>query len=243
MDTDQIQPAVSPQTPAGSKFKLNLARTSNAFVAEYSIFLIGLAIVLGCLMWLVSVLTGLMASGGSESFFPTSLVVLWVAILSIITLPVTAVLWSRTNGELTATYKGEMPRGGAHGFRSFWLVLSGLQAIITLAVAIYVPIAAAITNSGSVGHVLISTSLPAVIWTALTLLGMFIVTANPERRKHIRLCLWGVAVATVLLAGITYAWSSVAQGKTSEPTRKTPPIQAPVSDPYSSDPYYDMYNY
>lgn len=197
----------------GRSFSLNLKRTGGAFVAEYSMFLIALTVVLSGLTWLAMVLGGLIvtAMSGGYSIFPTQQVVLWIAISSLVAMPVAAIFWSRTQGELAAAYNNEFPRGGARGFRSFWLAITGFQALTAAAIMLFAPLSSAISGGG-MGMVMAGVVLPAFLILLISLLGIFIVGSGTEKHKKVRIALWAAVVLTMVMVAVTFPWS-LAQNK------------------------------
>jgi uncharacterized membrane protein YhaH (DUF805 family) len=228
---------LAPAPASGWKLPFSLQGTSSAFVAEYSIMLIALTFVLSNLVWLAYAFFGLVVAnmhGGSESSLfsvsvPTG--VLWLAVLSAVSLPIAAVLWSRTQGELANNpdYKGELPRSGAKGFRSFWLVVSGLSVIFMVAVALYTPLEAAL-QSGNVVDALVGVTLPGLVGVAVITAGAYIVTRPVHKRGLVRKLLWVIVLVTALL-GVDYVWAA------NMPAKQTPsPYTSPYTNPYLTDP-------
>lgn len=228
-------PQHTPPTP-GKGFSLNLKRTGGAFVAEYSMFLIALTIVLSGLTWLAMVLGGLIvtAMSGGYSIFPTQYVVLWIAISSLVALPVAAIFWSRTQGELAAAYNNEFPRGGARGFRSFWLVATGFQALTAAAIVLFAPLSSAIAGGGGIGMVMAGVVLPAFLILLISLLGILIVGSSTDKHKKVHIALWVAAVLTMVMVAVTFPWS-LAQNKSGGSYNDYAPSR---SYPTTRDDYY-----
>ena len=232
-------PVAAPHKP--NRFSGMLARTSSAFTAEYSIFLIALGVTLSNLAGFVYVLFSLVVDaihgGASGSMVATNMFTLWLLISSAIMLPLAVVLWTRTQGELAANddYKGELPKGAAKGFRTFWIILAALGMAGLLMAAIYAPIAAAV-GGGSATDVLLSVTVPSLINVAISGAGIYLVTRGLHERKKSRLIVWTVAGLTAVLFIATYVWAS--NMKTTTPSRNTP-----YTSPYNDyDPYDDLYD-
>jgi hypothetical protein len=228
----------TPAPKPALKLPFSLQGTGGAFVAEYSVMLIALTFVLSDLVWLVYALFGLIVSnmnGGLESSVisvsvPTG--VLWLAVLSAVSLPIAAVLWSRVQGELStnADYNGELPKGGAKGFRSFWLVVSGLSVILMIAAALYAPLAAGL-QSGNIADALVGVTLPGLTGAAVVITGVYIVTRPVFKRGLVRKILWVVMAATVVLVAVDYVWAA------NMPAKQTSnPYTNPYTSPYPSAP-------
>lgn len=244
--TKQVN-AAPPAEPRGpSRLKSLLARTGSSFTAEYSIFLIALGVSLSNLAWLVYIFFGLivdaMNGGGMGSFIPTHMAALWLLISSAVTVPLAYVLWSRVQGELAANNeKGDLPKGAAKGFRTFWLILSGLSIAGLVMVALYAPIAAALVG-GQGAQMLLSVTLPSLINVAITGAGVYLVTRTVQQGRAARMLVAIVAALTVVLFITDYVWAS--NTKTTTPSRTTPSYTRPSSD-YDAyddiydDPYYD----
>jgi hypothetical protein len=244
--TTNTMPVAQPMHPRNLRGMLS--HTSSAFTAEYTVYLIALGVVLSNLSWLVITFFGLIVGamhGGTTgySFIPENLMTLWLLISSVVALPVAVVFWSRTQGALAGRneLKGELTPG-AKGFRTFWLVLSALGVIGLLIVALYVPIAAAISGS-NVTDILISVSVPSLIGAAINVKGMYIVTRGSERRAKVRMLMWIVAGATVTLFGVNYLWGSSMKTtpapRTTYPTSPTSPYDDLYDDPYHTSPSYN----
>lgn len=220
----------------GSGLSNFLSRTSRAFTAEYSIFLIALGMVSSCLLWLVYLFFGLisdaMHGGSAFSYFPIQVWVLWLGVMALTALPIVAITWSRTQGELAHNedMHGELPRGAA-GFRTFSLVISGLSILIMTVSALFAPLAAGAT-SGSAVDALVSVTAPALVNVAITGLVMFMVTRPVQKRNLVRMLLWVLTGLVVVLFATDYIWTSTIKRQTSTPNT-TP------STPYQ----YDEYNY
>ncbi len=192
---DTPRPSMAPTTPKPMQFTMLkgiLSHSSSAFTAEYTIYLIALGIVLSNLTWLIISFFGLIINamhGGTaaSSLIPENLMTLWFLISSAVALPVAVVFWNRTQGALAGNneLKGELT-SGAKGFRTFWLVLSGLGTIGLLIAALYVPIAAAIAGTNAV-EMIISVTVPALIGAVVNIKGMYIVTRGTERRAKVHL--------------------------------------------------------
>jgi len=237
-----VAPPVEPNQP--SRLKSWLAHTGSSFTAEYSIFLIVLGVSLSNFVWLVYIFFGLivdaMNGGGMSSFVPTQMFVLWLMISSAVSLPLTYILWCRIQGELATNqdYKGDLPKGAAKGFRTFWIILSVLgMAGLTMA-AIYAPLAAALSG-GPGAQMLLSVTVPSLINVAISGVGIYLVTRAVHHRKRARLLLGIVAVLTVALFITDYVWASTA------PSHSTPSYNRPSSIDYDAyddtydSPYYD----
>lgn len=214
--TPKETPAVPQHTvpTPGKGFSLNLKRTGGAFVAEYSMFLIALTTVLSGLTWLALLLGGCIVTAmtGGSNLFPAQQFVLWIAVSSLVAMPVAAVLWCRTQGELAAAYNNEFPRGGARGFRSVWLAFTGFQALTAAAVMLFAPLSSAISGGGAIGMVMAGVVLPTFLILLINLLGIFIVGSSTEKRKKVHIALWIAAVLTMVMVAITFPWS-LAQNK------------------------------
>lgn len=246
-DPTPIETPTAPQhnapTPAKG-FSLNLKRTGGAFVAEYSMFLIAFSIVLNSLTWLACILGGLIvtAMSGGYNIFPTQQFVLWLAISSLVAMPVAAIFWSRTQGELAAAYNNEFPRGGARGFRSFWLVATGLQVLMAAAVVLFAPLSSAISGGSGIGMVMAGVVLPAFLVMLIGLLGVFIVGSGTEKRKKVHIALWVAVVLTMVMVAITFPWS-LAQNNTSG-SHSEPRVPSTYDDyRYSPGLYSSPYDY
>lgn len=248
-DPAPIQTPTAPQytAPTPSKgFSFNLKRTGGAFVAEYSMFLIALTTVLSGLTWLALILGGLIvtAMSGGYSIFPTQQVVLWIAISSLVAMPVAAVFWSRTQGELAAAYNNEFPRGGARGFRSFWLAITGFQALTAAAVMLFAPLSTAVAGGSGIGTVMAGVVLPAFLILLISLLGIFIVGSGTDKGKKVRIAMWAAVVLTVVIVAITFPWS-LAQNKSGSYNDYAPSRSYPTTrdDYYTPDLDGSPYDY
>lgn len=249
-EPDQKKTVVAtPPVVAASKtvsFKNWFARTSSAFTAEYVIFLIALGVVLSNLTALVFIFFGLivdsMSGGYVNAYVPTYLFTLWLMISSLVTLPVAAGLWRRVQGELTLNkdYKGELPKGAAKGFRTFWVVLSGLGIVGMLMAALYAPIVAAISGVGVV-QALLSVTLPSLVGVGISVLGLYLVTRGTSDGRKVRMWFWVIAGLITLLFAVNYLWGSGlhqnADGRTTRPY--TPSTNYDVYDDLYDDTYYD----
>lgn len=229
--------------------KINLNRTSNAFVAEYSIMLIALTMALSNLIWLVFVFAGLMEASmggglGTSSLLSTPMLVLWIAVLSLVVLPVMAVFWSRSQGEMQANaeFSGGLPKGGARGFRTFWLVVSGLGIMLMTATALYVPLVAAISGDNALTALLTGT-LPSLAGAVIIGVGMFMVTRDGAQRGLIKKLLWGMVLLSFLLVAVDYAWASGMKASTTNPFTPSSPTVPPPSYDFDSNDYYNSYPY
>lgn len=245
--TAEVKPVskgASAPVPAGPLRmpKINLSRTSSAFVAEYSIMLIMLTVALGGLTTLFYIFGGLILSTMhsatfNETYNPLSLMVIWVAVMSLVALPVTAVLWSRTQGEIAGSFNGDLPKGGARGFRTFWLVVSGISALLIITTALYTPIAAAIEGNGVV-DMLLGVTLPSLLSAATIGVGIVIVTSLAARRRLIRSLLWGVVALTAVLVIVDFLWAinrPHAERRPYTPAQNSPYYE--YDTPYNSYPY------
>lgn len=236
--------ALPPQVASRShSFAGMLSRTSEAFTAEYVVFLIALGIVLSNLAWLVYVFFGLivdtMHGGAVSSYISANLFVLWLAVSSVITIPIASMLWSRVQGELAANdeYKGTLPLGAARGFRTFWIVLSVLGMIGMLMAAVYAP-AAALVSGTFAAEVLLAVTLPSLINIAILATGIYLVTRRIDERRKARLIVWAVVCLTVILFATDFIWASNVK-PLETPSRTYPSI---YEDPYQNiydDTYYD----
>src|SRR5690349_12936612 len=147
------QAEAQPQVPAPkSKMGIWLTRTSSAFVAEYSIFLIAFAVTIGNIVWLLFILFHLIVVSSSVAvgYYASAMniLILWLGITSLISLPITAILWSRTQGEMAVNPELKAGlHGGAKGFRTFWIVLSSLGIISSLIATLYSPLAAMLNTA------------------------------------------------------------------------------------------------
>ena len=247
MDPVTSQKTATPASPQNSKIKTFLARTSSAFVAEYSLLLITLGLALSNLSWLVYTFFGLVvtqmhAGSMAPSYVSTKLFALWLLISSVVVLPIVFVLWRRTQGELAENkeLKGEL-RGGARGFRTFWLVLSGLGMLRMLMAALFAPIAAFVEGAGF-AEMLLGVTLPSLINIGVMGIGVYLVTRQTNQPGKSPLLLGVVAGLTVILFIASFVWSM--NLKTSESYPRPYRAPAPSADPYQDiyDPYYD-YNY
>jgi hypothetical protein len=227
-------------------FAGRFTRTSESFTAEYVVFLVALGVVLSNLAWLVYVFFGLivdaMHGGGVSSYVAANMFVLWLAVSSAITLPVTVALWSRVQGELAANpdYKGELPKGAARGFRTFWITLSALGMIGMLLAAMYAPLAALVGGVGGV-EALLAVTLPSLINIVILTTGLYIVTRRVDQRSKVSLLLWIVAALTVVLFATDFLWASNAK-KADAPSQTTYPstyddTYYDYSSPYSNPSY------
>jgi hypothetical protein len=235
------QPPVMSAAPRTPFFRLSLTATSNAFVAEYSVMLIALTFALSNLVWLLYTFFGLIVAAmqgtgvdSSSLYVSTPLLVLWQAVLSAVSIPTAAILWSRTQGELADNpeYKGELPRGGARGFRSFWLVIAGLSILLTVAAAVYAPLDAAVSGS-KVGETLLGVTLPALLSAFVIGAGIVMVTRPVHKRPLVRLMLWGVVALTVILVAADYLWASNMHTTEKPANPYTSPYVPAPSNPYS----------
>jgi len=227
-----------------------LSRTSSAFTAEYSLFLIALGITLSNLAGLVYVFFGLVVStingGAVSSLMPTSMFVLWLIVSSAVAVPLALALWSRVQGELANNneYKGELPKGAAKGFRTFWMIVSGLSILGLVMAALYAPIAAWV-NGVNGGMLLLSVTLPSLINVAILASGIYLVTRGVHQRGKARMLVWIVVALTTVLFVADYAWSvnmkTVTPSYTPRTTVPSYPSPSTDYDPYS-DIYEDSYN-
>lgn len=240
---------IAPPAPAVSKsvsFKKWFVRTSSVFTAEYVIFLIAFGVALSNLTALVYIFFGLvvdaMSGGILHAYFPTHLFTLWLMVSSLVALPVTACLWRRVQGELVLNkdFKGELPKGAAKGFRTFWIVLSGLGIIGMLMAALYAPIVAVIGGVG-VTQAFLSVTLPSLVGIAISMLGLYVATRGTGEGKKVRMLLWVVAGLTVLLFTVNYLWGSSLHENADTRTRpySSPTDNYDVYDDLYDDTYYD----
>lgn len=227
-------------------FAGRFSRTSEAFTAEYVVFLVALGVVLSNLAGLVYVFFGLiidaMHGGAISSYVEGNMFVLWLAVSSVITLPVAGLLWSRVQGELAANdeYKGQLPKGAARGFRTFWITLNALGMIGMLMAAIYAPLAALVAGGGLV-EALLAATLPSIINIAILAAGLYMVMRRVDQRNKARLLMWVVAGVTVVLFATDFLWASNAK-KADIPSRTTYPVyDGPYNDIYDET-YYDYSN-
>jgi hypothetical protein len=221
-----------------------LSRTSEAFTAEYVVFLIALGVVLSNLAWLVYVFFGLivdtMHGGAVSSYIEANMFVLWLAVSSVITVPVAGTLWSRVQGELATNseYKGQLPKGAARGFRTFWITLNALGMIGMVMAAVYAPFAALVAGAGGV-EALLAVTIPSLINVAILGAGLYMATRRVDERNKARLLLWVIAGLTVVLFATDFLWAS----NTKKAERTTYP--SIYEDPYQNmydDTYYDYSN-
>jgi hypothetical protein len=243
-DTHQ-QPQFTAAPPVVSSrsgmMKGMFSRTSGAFTAEYSVFLIALGVVLSNLAGLIYIFFGLivdsMNGGATSSLLPTSMFALWLIVSSAVAAPIAVALWSRIQGELTNNdeFKGDLPKGAAKGFRTFWIILSALSIVGLLMAAIYAPIAAAVSNTNP-GMMLVAVTLPSLINAAVLATGVYLVTRPLHQRGKARLLVWIVVALTAVLFIVDYAWAS--NMKTQTPSR-TPRTTVPSND---YDAYDDLYD-
>jgi len=171
------------------------------------------------------------------------MIILWLGVTALVTLPLTYVLWRRVQGELAANqdYKGELPKGAAKGFRTFWMILNLLGMIGLVIAAVYAPLAA-VVGGGFSPQLLLSVTVPALINAVISGAGLYLVTRSADRRKGPSIVL---AIIVVLTAGLfiaDYLWSS--NIKTTTPSYTSPGYTSPSDtyDPYSNvydDSYYD----
>lgn len=212
-----------------------LSRTSGAFAAEYSFFLIALGIALTNLTSLLYVFFSLIVlnmhgagvNGSAIQFFAS-----WLIVSSVVVIPTAIILWHRTQGELAANkdFNGE-PRGAARGFRTFWIVLSALGMVIMLITGLYAPVAALIGGS-ALAETLIGATIPSILGLAVTGSGIYIATRPVNQVNTGKMLLWVVAAATVVLFSATFIWAMNMRGSSySTPSR------------YNNDRYYDSYDY
>jgi hypothetical protein len=241
-----VAPSVATVPKTGS-FKNRFARTSSAFTAEYVIFLIAFGVVLSNLTALVYIFFGLivdsMNGGYLNAYVPTHLFTLWLMVSSLVALPVTAGLWRRVQGELTLNkeYKGELPKGAAKGFRTFWIVLNGLGIIGMLMAALYAPIVAVISGVG-VQEALLSVSLPSFVGIGISVLGLYLATRGAGEGRKVRMWFWVIAGLITLLFAVNYLWgSNLHQNADSRTTRpySQPSTNYDVYDDLYDDTYYD----
>lgn len=234
-------PPVAVERKPGS-FKKMFARTSSAFTAEYVVFLIALGIALSNLSVLIYIFFGLivdaMNGGVVHAYMPSHLFTLWLMVSSLVALPIAVCLWRRVQGELTlnADYKGELPRGAAKGFRTFWMVLNALGIVGLLMAAIYAPLVALIAGVGG-AQALLSVTLPSLVGIGINVLGLHLVTRGTGDGRKTRLLLWVVAGLTTLLFAVNYLWASNLHENAD--VRTTRPYSQP-SDNY--DVYDDLYD-
>lgn len=228
-------------------FAGRLGRTSEAFTAEYVVFLISLGVALSNVAWLVYVFFGLivdtMHGGAVSSYFSANMFVLWLAVSSVITLPLAAALGSRVRGELAANddYKGALPKGAARGFRTFWITLSAIGMTSLLMAAIYAPLAALVSGYGG-AETLLAVTLPSLINIAILAAGVYMVTRRVDQRNKTRLLMWVVTGLTAVLFITDFLWASNIK-KLDTPPRTTYPT--PYEEPYRGiydDTYYDYSN-
>jgi len=221
----------------GGKIKQWVAHTSNAFVAEYAVFLIMLGLALSNLTWLIYTFFNLIVGQmtGNSGSVSIKLFVLWLVVSSLIALPAALVLWRRTRGELAenASLKGEL-QGGAKGFRTFWLVVSVLGMVGMLMLAIFVPLASLVNMAGYT-EAFLGVAAPSLLGFGVMGLGLYIVTRPAGRPGKSKILLLGVASLTVLLFIVNFIW-----GMNVEKTLKTkPPV---YTSPYTQpSPMYDSY--
>jgi hypothetical protein len=237
---DLAQP---PKEPLKAKKGSMFSRTGSAFTAEYSLFLIALGVSLSNLAGLVYVFFSLIVNatnGGGTVSFMSSMFTLWLLVSSAVTLPLAFVLWARTQGEIASNheYKGELPKGGAKGFRTFWIILSGLSVIGLTIAALYAPIAALAAGANGT-PLLLSVSAPSVITAAILLCGICIVTRSASQRRKSRVLLWCLVALTAVLFAVNYTWASSlrAQAETRYP-RPSMNNYNPYDDVYD-DTYYN----
>lgn len=214
------------QTPAkrGSNW---LSRTSGVFVAEYCTFIISLGIALASLNGLIYVffMLAVGAMHSSDIYSPAiKLIALWLLIASVVSLPLAAILWSRTRGELVANkdLNGALP-GGAKGFRTFWIVLIILGMISMLILALYSPLALLVAGARGVPESLLGATLPSLLNIAVAASGVYMVTRPASDARISRLLLWAVVGMTVLLFVVNFTWAA----------------NAPNYSPYRTYPSYD----
>lgn len=235
----QPQPPHAPTPPAvatasGAGW---LNRTSSAFVAEYCMFIISLGIAVASLTWMVYLFFAMVVAATNGINFGGSaikLLILWLIIASLVSLPAAAILWSRTRGELLANehFKGVLP-GGARGFRTFWIVVAVLGMIGMLIFAIYAPLATLINGGIGAGQVLLGVTLPGLINLGLSASAIYIMTRPADRPGPSRIMLWAITGLSVLLFIVTFVWASNAPDPYS-PYRSSPSRY--------NDSYYD-YSY
>lgn len=230
---------------------LNMRRSGVAFVAEYTVMLFMLGIVICNATWLVFVFFELivksMQGGAMMAMMPAPLATLWIAATSLVAFPLLAILWRRTQGELAENkeYTQGIPRGWARAFRTFWLVLVALSAFMLLAVGIYAPLAT-MQDKTPFGDALLLMTIPAIIGTAILGSGMYIATRNATDRKLSRLILLVLAIGSAVLIVVNYLWSTnlPATNKKSpgieERTPRTMP-STPYDDPYRPSSPYEAY--
>lgn len=238
-------PAVAERKPGA--FKKWFKRTSGAFTAEYVVFLIALGIVLSNLSALVYIFFGLivdsMNGGMVHAYMPSHLFTLWLMVSSLVVLPIAVCLWRRVQGELALNtdFKGELPKGAAKGFRTFWMVLNGLGIIGLLMAAIYAPLVALIAGVG-VSQALLSVTLPSFVAIGVSVLGLYLVTRGTGDGRKTRVLLWVAAGLTTLLFAVNYLWASnLHENATPQNTRPytQPSNDYDVYDDLYDDTYYD----
>jgi len=245
-DTPQFMPHHQPQAVhsypqaprRGGMMSGWLSRTTSAFAAEYSTFLIALFLTLSNLGILVYIFFDLivtaMHGGAMTSYIAVQYFALWLGISSLITIGVTAITWSRTQGELANNehFKGELPRGGAAGFRTFMLVLGGLTIMSMVTAAIFAPILAASAGSG-VPEALLAVTAPSLIGAVIAGVGMYVVTRKPQQRSTSRMILWVIVGVTTALFITDYIWAH--NTNTITPTGTTPTYTSPADNLPSTD--------
>ncbi|HVI69834.1 MAG TPA: hypothetical protein VM581_05285 [Magnetospirillaceae bacterium] len=222
-------PSVAVSAPAhtvsGSSW---LHRTSSAFVAEYCMFIIALGIALASLSWLIYMFFFMIIAAMNGANFggsPLKLIVLWLFIASLVSLPTAYVLWSRTRGELLANehFKGVLP-GGARGFRTFWIVLTVLGMIGMLIFSLYTPLATLVSASEGFGQSLLAVTLPGVINLGFSAAGIYVMTRPAAQPGPSKMVLWLIIGLSTLLFIVNFAW-----------------VASQPDNSYRTTPYYDSY--
>ncbi len=215
-----------------------LNRTSGAFVAEYCMFIIALGIGLASLAWLIYLFFFMVVAatnGVSLGGQTIKLLVLWLFIASLVSLPAAYILWSRTRGELQANehFKGNPP-AGARGFRTFWIVLTVLGMIGMLIFSLYTPLAILVAGSEGFGQSLLAVTLPGIINIGFSAASIYIMTRPAARPGMSNILLWVVIGLSTLLFIVNFTWAA------NSPDIQSPPYSAPSM---YNDSYYDTYDY
>lgn len=231
-------PVAAPPVVSHTKSRFmqhHLHRATFGLTAEYSVFLIALGLVLSNLVALMYMFFGLITAtalqGGASALAGSHLFALWLFISSIVALPTALVLWSRIKGELAAeNTDGDLPKGAAKGFRTFWLVVTILTIIGLKMAAVYAPVAAAVSG-GPVGDMLLSVTLPSLINAAILAAGAYMVTRRVPQHGKNSLLMWVLAALTVVLFVVDYAWASTI--KPAATNSNTPS--------YNQEDYEDLY--
>lgn len=228
-----VPPVVATASHAGW-----LNRTSGAFVAEYCMFIIALGIGLASLSWLIYMFFFMVVAamnGASLGGSTVKLLVLWLFIASLVSLPAAYILWSRTRGEMQANeqFKGE-PTPGARGFRTFWIVLTVLGMIGMLIFSLYTPLAILVAGSQGFGESVLAVTLPGFINIGFSAASIYIMTRPAAQPGMSKMLLWVIICLSTLLFIVNFAWAA-SSPDTYSPYRSTPTRY--------DDPYYDTYDY